>query len=56
MGEEPTDTSNISGDNDGNTVELVVDEMANNVAQQSEEESLKKEMEKKKELEKEKEH
>ena len=55
MGEEPTDTSNISGDNDGNTVELVVDEMANNVAQQSEEESLKKEMEKKKELEKEKE-
>tara|TARA_Y100000816_G_scaffold291480_1_gene282977 strand:- start:7630 stop:8919 length:1290 start_codon:yes stop_codon:yes gene_type:complete len=55
MGEEPTESSDISGDNDDNTVELVVDEMANSVAEQSEGESLKKEIKKKKELEKEKE-
>lgn len=51
MGEESTDTSDIPEDNDDNTVELLVDEMANNVAEQSEKESLKKEMEKKKEME-----
>ena len=51
MSEEPTNTwktSDTSGDNDDNTVKLVVDEKLNSVVEKSEE-SLKKEMEKKKE-------
>ena len=51
MSEEPTNTwktSDTSGDNDDNTVKLVVDEKSNSVVEKSEE-SLKKEMEMKKE-------